>query len=164
MTEFSAAAIEFREQDLRWDVSRSAPWDPPAVRLTHIPSGQVVTIVDEPSEIQAKTRALRELRGRLIPPVRLPVADLDEVYRCSLEALRDHRSQTALDLRQEGSLRIVVSRDTYLKLCRQAMDPATTRPWAQCAFMDGLRLGGVQVTSDDRFSDHEVRLRTEVEA
>jgi hypothetical protein len=60
------------ESDLRVDVYSAAvfttpdrPETWPRVRITHIPTGTVVTVDDQPSQLRAKAKALVELQTRL---------------------------------------------------------------------------------------------------
>jgi protein subunit release factor A len=54
-----------RDQDVRVDIYRSDRLAPMTLRLTHIPTGIVVTVEGEKSQLQNKAKALEELEAKL---------------------------------------------------------------------------------------------------
>jgi peptide chain release factor 1 len=99
LAEVDEVEVEIPESDIEVEVYRSSgaggqnvQKNSTAVRLTHIPTGMVVTCQDERSQLQNKLRALGILRARLFEME-------EEKRRASIES--DRRSQVGTGERSE---------------------------------------------------------------
>lgn len=93
--EIEEAELEIKEEDLKWDVFRSGGsggqsvnTTDSAVRVTHLPTGLVVTCQNERSQLQNRQSALKTLKSKL-------VALQEQHHLAALSELKGEHVQTS---------------------------------------------------------------------